>query len=162
MVWSLDEPDSETVDEFPCNIIAKPGLIVLVDTFTLSLSTQHCFMQYSTWNVSEIDPLSKGQDGSNCTHCRFNEHEISSSRWQRFTCTSPVPMSLISQRLPPVSELYYLHTPTIVRAGIAQPVSALDWLSLRCAAIITLRVRTQAWAPKEGTLPHLLQLWTEM
>ena len=38
----------------------------------------------------------------------------------------------------------------------------LDRLSLRCAAIITLRVRTPACAPKQGTLPHLLHLWTEI
>ena len=48
------------------------------------------------------------------------------------------------------------------RAGIAERVSALDCLSLRCAAIITLHVRTPACAFKQGTLPHLLHLWTEM
>ena len=46
-------------------------------------------------------------------------------------------------------------------AGIAERVSALDWLSLRCAAMIALRVRTLACAPKQGTLPHLFDLWTE-
>ena len=47
-------------------------------------------------------------------------------------------------------------------AGIAEWISALDRLMLRCAAIITLRVRTSACATKQGTLPHLLHLWTEM
>ena len=47
-------------------------------------------------------------------------------------------------------------------AGIAERVSALDQLLLRCAVIISLRVRTPACAPKQDTLPHLLHLWTEM
>ena len=42
----------------------------------------------------------------------------------------------------------------------SQQISALDRLSLRCAAIITMRVRTPARALKQGTLPHLLHLWT--
>ena len=47
-------------------------------------------------------------------------------------------------------------------AGIAERVSALDTLSLPCAAIIMLHARTPACAPKKGTLRHLLHLWTEM
>ena len=43
-------------------------------------------------------------------------------------------------------------------AGIPEQVSALDWLSLRCVAIIMLRIQTLACAPKQGTLPHLLHL----
>ena len=47
-------------------------------------------------------------------------------------------------------------------AGIAGRDSALDRLSLLCAAIITMRVRTLACAPKQGNLPHFLHLWTEV
>ena len=36
-------------------------------------------------------------------------------------------------------------------AEITERVGALDWLSLRCTAIITLRVRTPDCAPKQGT-----------
>ena len=55
-----------------------------------------------------------------------------------------------------------LNLQTSCGAGIAKRVSALDRLSLHCAAIITLHVRTPACSPKQGTLPHLLYLWTEM
>ena len=41
-----------------------------------------------------------------------------------------------------------VHFCIIYGAGIAELVRALDWLSLCCAAIITLRVQTLACAPK--------------
>ena len=43
-------------------------------------------------------------------------------------------------------------------AGIAERVSALDWLSLRYAAI----VMNPGLPLSEGTLSYLLHLWTEM